>query len=265
MGDTQLLTRISILLAAATATLSPVSAHAQSLLGLVGDLLRERGSSTYMKSTCLELAPPAAFLAHATGDNPIISDATQPPNIDQRLSRQVMASATIALTFVRWTGTPYQGDCHVKIDLHLPPAVAAHLNGVGVLRYAATATLDKRGDRWHLDAISIEDIPVGDALNRARRAAVDDHRKQQNAAAEARDVLRRAEADAARREFARTHPAEFAEQQRQSRQRARLLLDTVERAQQARAERYQACIARGGVWWQPTGRTGSALGAPQCR
>lgn len=254
----------------AVAVLATVPAQAQSFGNIVGDLLdiglsAKRPRSSHMQSTCAELAPPSVFVANATGDDPTDSYAAARGDRQRLAAREIMASATAKTTFRGWDGSDYGGDCKFLIDLQLPGEVAVQANMSPVVRYEASAKLTKRNDRWLLESVDMDNGFAAAELSRAVRAAADERVRQQQAREEARAELQRAEAAAAERKFAREHPAEYAERQRQSRQRARQFIDLFERAENARLANERACIARGGVWSRKLGLNGMPIGTPFCR
>lgn len=255
----------------AVAMLTALPAQAQSLLDIAANVVGKRLESKRMKATCERLADPALFIASVAGDDVGHDDAVTRPSREQLLARQIMAPAEVTLTYGGWTEEREggRGICNFLVSMRLPPAIIAKANASHAEQEMGLV-LVQRGRDWTVDSIGNTNGFGVDMLREQVRPylsrAVTDLLEQQDARAAAQAQIAAAQAAATRAEWIRTHPAEYAEQQRRARVHAGQLLNLLERSEQVRQRGQRTCAANGGVWVVPRGRDGNVqMGPPYCQ
>ena len=251
--------------AAAAALMTAVPASAQSLLGIVGDAVGRSLQSRSMRKTCEQTAIRAQFLIELFD----IERNRDMPNLGLDLrdaaAVQLAETSSLSLTYKGWRGAEIRGECHFDIALTLP---AQQLGGPPGRTFTGplVAVIAQRDGAWVFDHL-IPDVERAlnfhGELSSQLSAAITARQAQLEQVRIAQAQLREEQAAREQAEWAKAHPKEYAEQQRQRAKAVQQLLELSARADEAKQRRVAACVAAGGTWGYRT-RRGVSVGQPGC-
>jgi hypothetical protein len=252
--------KFSYLLALA-AIVIPTSASSQS----IGDLLVSSIKSKGMKKICLQQDFLNYFTATAFGFYPNGASRDQ---LADELALEITAASSTQWSFADWRGNSLEGSCHMNISITLPAEYASHFGGDPVLQGDMYINIVDNDGVWKIRSIS--DSPgqgTNSFLEYARpftRTILQNRKDQARLAEQQEDNRRQAEAEAARQEWIRTHPKEYAAEQIAARQRDARYQELVDAKEAENARRAKACESNGGTWGRRTNGYGVPIGAVGC-
>jgi hypothetical protein len=199
-----------------------------------------------------------AFVLEMFGHLESRSSTDEESRAEEALAEELTSQTFLVVKSAKWEGNLVSGACHLDMKVTLPADYVSKLGGQNVLRGDMWFNMEARDTHWKL--LSITDYqgsgdnsfrrflaPFTQALVQARLNAAKEARiaeaKRVDAQQKAAEQQQADQAAAARREWIRKHPAEYAAQQRAEANR---------RAAQVADERRRrlACEARGGTWGQ---------------
>lgn len=238
--------------ACAAASTPAVPASAQSLLDLAGKMIGNAARSRGMTATCEQAVSKDAFLKDVFGYGEGMTAFLSGPNVERAVLLEIMENTAATFSFQGWSGNAYNGDCRFNIELRLAPNYVGELGGQQVVRGTMTARLTKQTGSWALDSFETNRAAGTGTLREYLRPYLfaivrkRSEQREQQLAAEQRQ--RADQVTKARLEWIRTHPAEYAEEQRQAAARAARARAASAQRQADVRRRQQACEANGGTW-----------------
>jgi hypothetical protein len=249
----------------AVALLASTPASAQSLGDLLGEAIGGSLKSSSMKRVCQETATPQAFLANlfAVREKNATSDGWQGTRDTAAL--EMSQTTTISLDYKGWSGNAYQGQCNFEVALTLPKQRPNDAEAPA-LRVPLAAALEKRETGWVFESVGDTDPlaqPVEGHLRTHLAKAVSARAKQIEQVRLAERQAHERQAAAERAEWIRTHPEEYAAEQRRNAQVLRLFAKAATQTEAENRRLQRACQAAGGIWGRRT-RNGVPVGMLGC-
>ncbi|GAA0439703.1 MULTISPECIES: hypothetical protein [Sphingomonas] len=249
----------------AVALLAATPSSAQSLGDLLGEAIGGSLKSRSMKRVCQETATPQAFLADlfAVREKDTTSDGWQDTRDTAAL--ELSQTTTISLEYKGWSGNAYQGQCNFDVTLTLPKQEPTEAEAPA-LRVPLAGVLEMRETGWVFDHVGDTDAsarPIEGHLHAhlsklvsARATQIEQVRLAEREAQERQAAVERAE-------WIRTHPEEYAAEQRRNVQLLRLFAKAAAQTEAENRRRQRACQEAGGVWGRRT-RNGVPVGMLGC-
>ncbi|MBB3911487.1 hypothetical protein [Sphingomonas desiccabilis] len=171
----------------------------------------------------------------------------------------------VSLDYKGWSGNAYKGQCNFDVTLTLPKQEPTDAEAPA-LRVPLAGVLEKRETGWVFDHVGDTDAsarPIEGHLHAhlskvvsARATQIEQVRLAQREAQERQAAVERAE-------WIRTHPEEYAAEQRRNVQVLRLFAKAAAQTEAENRRRQRACQAAGGVWGRRT-RNGVPVGMLGC-